>query len=390
MIRPEHRMRETGEETAGAFAGMRERGRRDQQRRADKVKPSPYSASTIRYSSNAMKRRINQSLAIERIVRRHIRAGAPGLALAVIRGDEIAHLAGYGLANVGKRTPVTPRTQFHIASCGKQFTGVGIMMLKQAGKLHYGDHIGRHIAELSGFPRSVTIRNLLHHLSGVHDFYDDDDGERQLLALSPHPVNEDVIRLYAVLGWPMAKPGTFAYSNSGYDLLGCVIERVSTQSYRDFFAKRVFGPLGMRDTFSLPAKLAGARIATGYEKERGRLAAQSGSPLDGICGAGSFYSTAADLCRYEAALASNRLVTAATMREAFRSGIDRRRKPTGYGFGWDLSEDFIEHSGGWTGFGSHIRRYRDGRLSIYALSNNPDIEPSEVVTEIARLPRLLS
>ena len=80
------------------------------------------------------------------------------------------------------------------------------------------------------------------------------------------------------------KPGTFAYSNSGYDLLGCVIERVSGQSYRDFFAKRVFGPLGMRDTFSLPAKLGGARIATGYEKERGRLAAQSASPLDGICG----------------------------------------------------------------------------------------------------------
>ena len=260
-------------------------------------------------------------------------------------------------------------------------------MLKQAGRLRYDDRIGRHIAELSGFPESVTIRRLLHHLSGVHDFYDDDDGERKLLALSRHPGNEDVIRLYAVLGWPMGKPGTFAYSNSGYDLLGCVIERVSGQSYRDFFARRVFGPLGMRDTFSLPAKLGGARAATGYEKERGRLAPQSGSALDGICGAGSFYATAADLCRFEAALASHRLVTAATMRDALKSGIDRRRKPTGYGFGWDLAEDFVEHSGGWTGFGSHIRRYRDGRLSIYALSNNPDVEPSEIVAEVAGLLR---
>ena len=321
--------------------------------------------------------------AIDRIVRRHVGARGPGLALAVIRDGGVVHLAGYGLANVAKRTTVTPRTQFHIASCGKQFTGVGIMMLKQAGKLRCDDHIGRHIPELSGFPTSVTIRNLLHHLSGVHDFYNDHDGERRLLALSPHPTNDDVIRLYAVLGWPMGKPGIFAYSNSGYDLLGCVIERVSGRSYREFFARRVFGPLGMRDTFSLPARLGGARIATGYDKERGRLTAQSGSPLDGICGAGSFYSTAADLCGYEAALVSNRLVTAATMREAFKSGIDRRRKPTGYGFGWDLAGDFVEHSGGWTGFGSHIRRYRDGRLSIYALSNNPDVEPGEVVAEVA-------
>jgi CubicO group peptidase (beta-lactamase class C family) len=337
-----------------------------------------------------MKRRIDQSAAIDRTVRRHVGAGAPGLALAVIRDGEVVHLAGYGLADAAKRTPVTPRTQFHLASCGKQFTGLGIMLLKQAGRLRYDDHIGRHIPELSGFPEAVTIRSLLHHLSGVHDLYEDDDGERKLLALSPHPVNEDVITLYAVLGWPTGNPGVFAYSNSGYDLLGCVIERVSGQSYRDFFAKRVFGPLGVHDTFSLPAKLTGARIATGYEKERGRLAAQSGSPLDGICGSGSFYATAADLCGYEAALASNRLVTAATMREALESGIDRRRKPTGYGFGWGLSDDFIEHSGGWTGFGSHIRRYRDGRFSIYALSNNPGIEPSEVVAEIARLPRLLS
>jgi CubicO group peptidase (beta-lactamase class C family) len=333
-----------------------------------------------------MKRHTDQSAAIDRIVRRHVRAGGPGLALAVIANGEVVHLAGYGLANIAKRTPVTPRTQFHIASCGKQITALGIMTLKRAGKLRTGDHIGRHIPELGGFPKSVTIRRLLHHLSGVHDFYDD-DGERKLLALSRHPVNEDVIRLYAVLDWPMGKPGIFAYSNSGYDLLGCVIERVSGQSYRDFFARRVFGPLGMRDTFSLPARLGGARIATGYEKERGRLAAQSGSPLDAICGSGSFYSTAADLCRYEAALASNRLVRAATLREAFKSGIDRRRKPTGYGFGWELVDDFVEHGGAWSGFVSHIRRYRDGRLSIYVVSNNPGIDPSEIVTEIARLVR---
>ena len=128
MIRPEHRMREAGEKAAGAFAGMRERGRRDQQRRADEKRSSRMfgPVPTIRYDSHAMERRIGQrSAEIDRIVRRHVRAGAPGLALAVVRDGEVAHLTGYGLANVAKRTPVTPRTQFHIASCGKQFTGLG-------------------------------------------------------------------------------------------------------------------------------------------------------------------------------------------------------------------------------------------------------------------------
>jgi CubicO group peptidase (beta-lactamase class C family) len=329
-----------------------------------------------------------RSAAIDRIVAQDIGSATPGLALAVIGEGEVVHLAGYGLAHLAARTPVTPTTQFHIASCGKQFTGLGIMMLREENRLRLDDPIGRHIPELAGFGGEVTLRRLLHHLSGVHDFYDDADFEQNLRALSSRPTNEDLVRLYAMLGCPMSRRSDmFSYNNAGYDLLGCVIERASGRSYRDFFRERVFAPLAMDDTFSLPAarRLKQARAAVGYEKRGGRFKAQSGSALDGICGSGSFYSTAADLCRYENALAANCLVSAGSMRTALMSGVRQSGTPTRYGFGWSLAAEFVEHSGEWTGFVSHIRRYRHRRLSLHALSNNASVSPRDIVAAAARV-----
>ena len=142
----------------------------------------------------------------------------------------------------------------------------------------------------------------------------------------------------------------------------------------------------MADTFSLPAaaRLARRQCAIGYEKKRGRYIAQGEHQLDGICGAGSIHSTVADLCVYEAAFASGRLVSEATMRTALRSGERADGRATGYGFGWSVTPDFIEHSGGWTGFSAHIRRYRRRRLSIYVLSNSAAIDPKRTVISAAR------
>src|SRR5262245_37561768 len=116
------------------------------------------------------------SARLDALVARRLRG--TGLAIAVIKERVPVHVAGYGFAHRGERRPVTPHTRFHIASCGKQLTGLGIMMLKEQRKLHYDDHIGMHIPELAGFPRGVTIRRLLHHLAGVHDYYDDDRSEQ--------------------------------------------------------------------------------------------------------------------------------------------------------------------------------------------------------------------
>src|SRR5262249_14701263 len=157
------------------------------------------------------------------------------------------------LANLRRKSPNTPDTIFHLASCGKQFTGLGIMMLAEEGKLRIDDPVGKYLPPLARYGPATTIRHLLHHTSGIRDFYDE-AGMDEVLGRCAQPTNGDMIHIYAELGCPMSEPGIrpgdrFEYSNSGYDLLGAVIECVSGQSYRDFFERHVFARLGMKDTF---------------------------------------------------------------------------------------------------------------------------------------------
>ena len=255
-------------------------------------------------------------------------------------------------------------------------------MLAEDHKLDLDDPVSKHIPLLAGFGPKVTIRQLLHHTSGIRDIYDD-DGVEQILARCEQPTNADVIRTCADLGCPMAKRGsqpghTFSYSNFGYDLLGTVIETVSGQSYHDFFATRVFDRLDMKDTFSIPDRRVD-RSATGYAfDDRDELVEAVRSELDNTVGSGSFYTTVSDLCRYDQALRTNSLVNAASMQQAFATGQTNDGNPTKYGFGWFLAVQdgmsFADHEGEWNGFRSYISYGLDRPLSIFALSNDPDVD----------------
>jgi CubicO group peptidase (beta-lactamase class C family) len=317
-----------------------------------------------------------------------IRPDGPGLALAVAESGAIVHAAGYGLADVAGARPIAPETIFHLASCGKQFTGLGILMLAEQRKLRLDDPVGKHLAALAGFGPRVTIRQLLHHTSGIRDFYDE-AGIDEVLTRCERPTNADVIGLYADLGCPMAEDGiapgdTFCYSNSGYDLLGAVIEHVSGQSYHDFFQQRVFDPVGMKDTFSVPDdRVQDPRRATGYVlDERGNFVEQGSGEFDALVGSGSFYTTVGDLCRYDQALKTNRLVGAAALQEALTSGQTNDGEVTNCGFGWYLGAyegmPFADHEGAWTGFYSYILRYLERPLSIFVLANHPDLDFAEI------------
>jgi CubicO group peptidase (beta-lactamase class C family) len=315
-------------------------------------------------------------------------ADGPGLALAVTASGAVVHAAGYGLSDLRSGSPVAPDTIFHLASCGKQFTGLGILMLAEERRLGLDDPLGKYIPALSGFGSLVTIRTLLHHTSGIRDMYDE-IGTAELLARNERPTNADLIRTYAALGCPMARrrirPGDeFSYSNSGYELLGSVIEQAARRPYRDFFEAGVFAPLGMRDTFSVPdRRVADRRCATGYVlDDTGAVGEDSGSEFDGLVGSGSFYTTVLDLCRYEEALRTHRLVSEASLDEAFTSGQTNDREDTGYGFGWYLGSqdgaEFADHQGEWNGHYAYICHYLDRPAGIFVLSNNPDVDPVEV------------
>jgi CubicO group peptidase (beta-lactamase class C family) len=321
-----------------------------------------------------------------------IEESGPGLALAVVESGRVVHAAGYGLADLRNQRPIAPDTIFHLASCGKQFTGFGIVMLAEAGKLHLDDPIGRHLTGLAGYGPQVTIRRLLNHTAGIRDFYDDASYD-EVVERFERPTNADVISFCAELGCPMAeheiRPGDrFAYSNSGYDLLGAVIEKASGESYHDFFQRRVFDPLGMKDTFSVPDRRANdSRCAIGYGlDEEGGFLEQSGNEFDGLVGSGSFYTTIGDLCLYDGSLTANRLVSAAGMREILTSGRTNDGTRTNYGFGWYFGTyqdmPFADHEGAWIGFRSYICRYLERPLSIFVLSNHPEIDFDEIANVV--------
>jgi CubicO group peptidase (beta-lactamase class C family) len=315
----------------------------------------------------------------------------PGLAIGVVKSGETVHEAGYGMADDSAQ--ITPATIFHMASCGKQLTGIGIMMLAEAGSLGLDDPVGQHIEDVSGFGPTVTLRQLLNNTSGIKDLYDDDTMEK-VLARCARPKNDDMIATFVDLGCPMATSRRQAgdkweYSNSGFDLLGSVIERVSGQSYRDFFQSQVFDPLGMRNTFTFPdRRLNGPGIAKGYEVgDGGSYVEAELTAYDDLVGSGSFYTTVRDLCIYDQALAANTLVSAASMHEAVTSSVTNDGQSTGYGFGWYVGEDngarYVEHDGEWIGFHSYICRYLDEPFSIFILSNHPEIDLNEVANVAA-------
>lgn len=310
-----------------------------------------------------------------------IEGGGPGLALAVTSGGAVVHAAGYGLADLRAKSPISQDTIFHLASCGKQFTGLGILMLAEERRLSVDDPIGKHLPPLGRYGPGVTIRQLLHHTSGVRDFYDE-KGIDEVLARCERPTNDDMVRIYAELGCPMSERGIrpgdkYEYSNSGYDLLGTVIEHVAGESYHDFFQRRVFERLGMKDTFSAPdRRMEDPRCATGYDLDGRRFVSPEGTEFDDLVGSGSFYTTVNDLCIYDEALRTNALVSEASMRAATTSGQTNDGTPTNYGFGWMLGNyeglRFAEHEGQWIGFHSYIGRSLDRPLSIFALANRSD------------------
>jgi CubicO group peptidase (beta-lactamase class C family) len=172
---------------------------------------------------------------------------SPGCALAVIKDGTVLHKRGFGRANLETDAPITPGTVFHVASVSKQFTAFAILLLAKDGKLSLDDDVRKHIPELADFGKTVTIRHLIHHTSGLRDQW-------RLLKMAGWRM-EDVITERDILDLVFRQkelnfaPGAeYLYSNTGYTLLAVIVARVSKQSFREFTQERIFKPLAMTST----------------------------------------------------------------------------------------------------------------------------------------------
>lgn len=295
----------------------------------------------------------------------------PGAAIAVIKNGKIVKAEGYGLANVELNVPATKETVFEIGSVSKQITAAAIMLLVEEGKVDLDEKISKYLSASPETWKNVTVRNLLTHTSGVKSY----TGIASGFELTKRLKRDGFVK--AIGAHPLEfEPGErYNYSNSGYNLLGFIIESVSGESYWDFLQKRIFKPLGMNRTANRDPQFIVPNRADGYEWENGKLVGRDYDLTD-VFSAGAIVSTVTDLAKWDAALRGETLLKKESKEKIWTPVRFNSGKSYPYGLGWNVTEfrghKLLSHGGQTAGFAANISRYADDNFTVIVLTNLGD------------------
>lgn len=285
-------------------------------------------------------------------------------AILIAQNGNVLVSKTYGLASIENDVPLTPQTKFRIGSLTKQFTAMAMLILQERGALKLQDPICKYLPNCPDAWQAITIQHLLTHTSGITNFtYSLNTVET---VSSTPPVLRNVERLS---NKPLEfKPGRmFRYSNSGYVLLGHIIERVSGKTYEGFVRENIFNPLKMSNTGYDHAGLVLKRRATGYSRRSDTLVNAAYVDMIMPFSAGGLYSTIEDLYAWEQSLYTENLVSKASLDEMFTPFKGH------YGYGWYIGTQFnrqyISHSGWIEGFATAIGRFPVDKLTVVVMSN---------------------
>ncbi|HSY18791.1 MAG TPA: serine hydrolase domain-containing protein [Candidatus Acidoferrales bacterium] len=316
-----------------------------------------------------------------------------GLACLILRDGKPLTTFYAGVANVEWQTPVDAKTAFEIGSVSKQFAAASILLLAEDGKLSVDDNISKYLTNTPPSWANIKIRHLLSHTSGLRN-YDGLDG----FELRLHLTQAKFIKKLAEQPLDFQPGESWSYSNSGYNLLGYIVENVSGKNYWDFLRERIFTPLSMTNTthreswLVIPHRAAGYVFSTNNSTYRNR-----DYDLTDLFAAGSIVSTVPDLAKWDAALIGDRLLkesskqlwwTPALLNNGKPIGHDRHGETGSYGFGWFLGtlqgHKNIGHSGITSGFSADNEMFPDDHLTIILLSNTDEgYFASNLATKVA-------
>ena len=347
---------------------------------------------------------------LDAILAKAVTSGQPGLAVLVKKEGTVLFEKGYGLRRIKARAPITPHTDFRLASVTKQFTAMSVMLLERDGKLRYESTLTEIFPDFPAYGKAITIRYLLTHTSGLPDYEDLMDQEENSHGKRWSPAHqiqdEEVLALLERQTRGKFAPGTsWAYSNSGYVVLGLIVAKASGVSYPEFLKRRIFDPLHMQNTLAYQrgSKEIPHR-AFGHSRERGKLILSDQSSTSATLGDGGVYSNLEDLSKWDEALGKHTLLSATKMQAALTPVklADGREphwpaqpdgdnlapgKPVSYGFGWFLDSysghPRMWHSGTTIGFRNVIERFPTDHLTIVILSNRADFDPTALALKIA-------
>ena len=320
------------------------------------------------------------------------RLHVPGASLAIVRDGHITKAQGYGFANLELRSPATKETVYEIGSTSKQFTATAIMMLVEEGKVRLDDTITKYFPEAPQAWRDVTIRHLLTHTSGIQNHVAVPhwlDVFRTNLAFETAPSRDELLKMFFKLPLEFQPGETWAYDNTGYYLLGIIIEKASGKSYWQFLDERVFKPLGMNATRSTDPQPIVPNRASGYEWKNDHFENRPVLLPAIAFSAGSLLSTVEDMAKWDAALYTEKLLKKSSLDQMWTAPAtnDGTDAPFNYGFGWFIENyhghRLVQHSGGTPGFSSAMYRFVSDKLTIIIRTNHADRILDQLAIDLA-------
>ena len=325
---------------------------------------------------------------IDAVMNEIYKPGEPGAAVIVRRDGQTLFRKGYGLANLELGVKVEPDMVFRLGSITKQFTAIAVLLLAEQGKLSLGDEIGKYIPDFPTAGNKVTIEHLLTHTSGIKSYT---NMEEWLPLWRKDMTPREIIDMSRDKPFEFNPGERWNYNNSGYVMLGAIIEKVSGRTYEEFINANIFTPLGMDHSFYDNTERVIPRRVPGYQKGNDGFVNAPYLSMTQPYAAGSLLSSVDDLAIWNDAVFSGKLLKKEWQEKAFKAFQLTNGESTGYGCGWCISNlrghRTIEHGGGINGFTSYALALPDDKVYVAILTNSAiqGREPEPRAVRIAEL-----
>lgn len=314
------------------------------------------------------------------------RAAGPGCSVGVVRDGELIFSKGFGKASLELQVPNTPQTVFYVGSVSKQFVAASVAIAARQGHLSLDDDIRKHFPEMPGWGTPITVRQMIHHTSGLRDYL-------ELMWMAGmryedvHPV-EELVSLVARQKALNFVPGDeYSYSNTGYLLLAEIVRRATGQSLRRFAQEHIFGPLGMKNThFHDDRTEVDPGRALAYERQGAGFRLLWYLNFDQV-GSGGLLTTVEDLLLWDQSFYSDTLAGGGLVSQLLEKGVLNDGTALDYAFGLEHGKyrglPTVSHVGSFMGFRAQLLRFPEERVSIVALCNVSDADPDGRARRVA-------